>query len=173
MSAQTSYSQRMSYGVAGGLYDLSVHVVDTRNNEEADGKILFGLGVVEGTATNKQVKLPVAESTKAEFEGVVVNSHAHEQDYRGVLTLRENETVGVLRDGRIFVRIDPDATPEYGDALYLITSGDLAGYFTNDSTNAVRLNGYFLDEKATDNIAPAYVIVDKTDDAATSSTSGD
>ena len=38
MSAQTSYNQKMSHGVAGGLYDLTNHTVDTRTNEETDGK---------------------------------------------------------------------------------------------------------------------------------------
>ena len=50
MSAQTSYNQKMSHGVAGGLYDLTNHTVDTRTNEETDGKVRFGLGVVAGTA---------------------------------------------------------------------------------------------------------------------------
>lgn len=171
MSAQTSYNLRTAHGVAGGLYDLSVHTVDTRNNEAADGKIKFGLGVVEGTVPGKNVTLPVAASTKAKFEGVVINSHAHEQDYKGDVTLRKSETVGVLTNGRIYVRIAEDTEPKYGDPLYLIKSGEEAGYFTNEeqstgeSTNKVvttiKLNGYFLGEKATDAIAPVYVKVDK------------
>lgn len=110
MSAQTSYNLRTSHGVAGGLYDLTDHDVDTRNNEAADGKVKFGLGLVEGTAPGKNVTLPVTTSTKAKFEGVAINSHAHEQDYKGDVTLRKGETVGVLTKGRIYVRITTDGT---------------------------------------------------------------
>lgn len=162
MSAQTSYNLGMSHGVAGGLYDLTEHIVDTRNNEDVDGKVRFGLGVVEGTAAGKQVKLPTADSTKKSFEGVVINSHAHEQDFHGNVTLRNGETVGVLKNGRVYVRIAPDVEPNYGDSLYLITSGDNAGYFTNEAGDtAIQLTGYFLGAKATDAIAPVYVKVEK------------
>lgn len=168
MSVQTNYNLHMSHGVAGGLYDLSVHTVDTRNNEAADGKLKFGLGVVEGTSAGKNVALPTDATTKAKFEGVVINSHAHEQDYKGEVTLRNNETVGVLTNGRIYVRIAADAEPKYGNPLYLITTGENAGYFTNEleeGVTGIKLNGYFLNAKATDVIAPAYVCVDKVDEA--------
>lgn len=166
MSAQTSYNLRTAHGVAGGLYDLTDHDVDTRNNEAADGKVKFGFGLVEGTAPGRNVTLPVAASTKAKFEGVAINSHAHEQDYKGNVTLRNGETVGVLTKGRIYVRIVADAEPTYGAPLYLITDGENAGYFTNElgtGVTGIRLNGYFLNAKATDAIAPAFVFVDKVD----------
>jgi len=161
--AQKSYSQKMSYGVAGGLYDLSYHVVDTRINEAADDVLLFGLGVVEGTSAGVNVNVPAKTAVKADFEGVVVNSHAHEQDYYGDVKIRNNETVGVMREGRIFVRIAKEAEPAYGDTVYLITDGTEAGYFTNDNTDvtAIKLTGYFLAAKANDGIAPVYINVDK------------
>lgn len=167
MSAQTSYNLRTAHGVAGGLYDLTDHDVDTRNNEATDGKIKFGLGVVEGTLPGKNVTLPVTTSTKAKFEGVAINSHAHEQDYKCDVTLRKGETVGVLTKGRIYVRITADAEPAYGAPLYLITDGENAGYFTNElgeGVTGIKLNGFFLDAKATDAIAPAFVFVDKVDE---------
>lgn len=167
MSVQTNYNLHMSHGVAGGLYDTSVHTVDTRNNEANSGKLKFGLGVVEGRAPGKNVTLPTAATTKAKFEGVVINSHAHEQDYKGEVTLRNNETVGILTKGRIYVRIVQDAEPKYGNSLYLITNGENAGYFTNEletGVTGIELNGYFLDGKATDAIAPAFVDVDKVDE---------
>lgn len=168
MSAQTSYNQKMSHGVAGGLYDLTDHVVDTRTVEASgDGVIRFGLGVVEGTDKGKQVKLPVAASTKAKFEGVVLNSHTHEMDMKGDVKVRDKETVGVIRNGRVYVRIAAEVEPAYGDALYLITSGDEAGYFTNtaatstDEFKTVKVTGHFIGAKATDAIAPVYIKVDK------------
>lgn len=164
--AQMSYSQKMSYGVAGGLYDLSHHIVDSRTNEADDDVLRFGFGVVEGTTAGVTVALPTKAATKAEFEGVVVNSHAHEENYYGDVKIRNNETVGVMKDGRIFVRIAEDVEPKYGDAVYLITDGTYAGYFTNDNTNvtAIKLMGYFLGEKTNDAIAPVYINADKTAD---------
>lgn len=44
MSMWTNYTQSMPAGVAGGLYDLTEHVVDSRMNEAAGLK--FGMGVV-------------------------------------------------------------------------------------------------------------------------------
>lgn len=164
--AQMSYSQKMSYGVAGGLYDLSHHVVDSRTNEADDDVLRFGFGVVEGSVTGVTVALPASDATKAKFEGVVVNSHAHEENYYGDVKIRNNETVGVMKDGRIFVRIAEDVEPKYGDAVYLITDGTYAGYFTNDNADvtAIKLKGYFLGEKANDDIAPVYINADKTAD---------
>lgn len=163
MSAQTSYNLHTSHGVAGGLYDLSVHTVDTRNNSEIDGKVRFGLGVIEGNTPGKNVTLPTTGATKAKFEGVVINSHAHEQDRNGDVKLRNGETVGILTNGRIYVRITEDADPKYGDGVYLITDGEKAGYFTNDmgEGTGIKVSGYFLDKKATDAIAPVYIAVDK------------
>ena len=47
-------------------------------------------------------------------------------------------------------------------SLYLIKSGDEAGYFTNEEgDSAIKVGGYFLGKKATDAIAPVYVKVDK------------
>lgn len=174
MSVQTSYNFYTAHGVAGGLYDISPYTIDSRNNEEANGKVKFGLGVVDGTAVGKQVKLPTSASKKENFDGVVVNSHAHEQDFYGAVTIRNGETVGVLKDGRIHVRIAPDSEPKYGDAVYLITDGDYAGYFTTEtgiseaSYTAVKLNGHFIGEKSTDAIAPAYIKVDKVPEAEAS-----
>lgn len=39
MSAQTSYNFHTAHGVAGGLFDISPYTSDSRNNEEADGKV--------------------------------------------------------------------------------------------------------------------------------------
>lgn len=167
MSAQTSYNFHTAHGVAGGLFDISPYTSDSRNNEEADGKVKFGLGVVDGTALGKQVKLPTSASKKENFEGVVMNSHSHEQDFYGDVKLRKGETVGVLKNGRIHVRIAPESEPKYGDAVYLITDGEYAGYFTTEtgvseeSYTAVKLNGYYIGAKSTDVIAPAYIKVDK------------
>lgn len=163
MSVQTSYDYKTAHGVAGGLYDISSYVIDARTNEAEDGKVLFGLGVVDGTTAGKQVTLPTSASKKENFEGVVVNSHSREMDFYGDVKLRQNETVGVLKDGRVYVRIAPNSEPKYGDVVYLVTTGDYAGYFTTEDGGytAIALNGHYIGEKATDAIAPAYINVDK------------
>jgi len=81
------------------------------------------------------VKLPVAASTVAVFEGVTVNNRTTEYDLEGVTHLRKGKALGVMRYGRVYVRVATGATPAYGDALYLIPGGDEAGYFTDDADN--------------------------------------
>ena len=64
--------------------------------------------------------------------------------------------VSVMRYGRAWGRIPKSVTPEFGDALYLIISGDDAGKFTNaagDGTT-VALKGRFCGSKGTGEIAP-------------------
>lgn len=177
MSVQTSYNFNTAHGVAGGLYDISPYTIDARTNEAANDKLRFGFGVVDGTVPGKQVNLPTADSKKENFEGIVVNSHAHEQNFYGEVKIRSNETVGVLKDGRAYVRIAPDSDPQYGDAVYLVTDGEYAGYFTTEAGvseggyTAIKLNGHYISEQATDAIAPVYIKVDKLpDDTAGDST---
>ena len=162
MSAQKTYSYNTGYGIAGGLVDLTEHVIDSRCNE-ADS-LKFGFGVVDGTSKGSNVTLPVEASTKANFEGIVVNGHTHEMDRNGDVTILKGETVGVLKQGRIYARVKEGITVAYGDALYLIVKGDNAGLFTNAAeTGAIKLNGFFVGTKATGNIAPVQVYVDKID----------
>ena len=46
MSVWTEYSQQTPKGAAGSLYDLTSHVVDSFMNEENDGVMGYGVGVV-------------------------------------------------------------------------------------------------------------------------------
>ena len=50
MSMWTNYTQSMPAGVAGGLYDLTEHVVDSRMNGESATALKPGMGVVQGAA---------------------------------------------------------------------------------------------------------------------------
>lgn len=172
MSAQNSYAFHTGNGVAGGLYDIGPYVVDSRTNEEDNSKLRFGHGIVDGTAPGKQVKLPTAESTNENFEGIVVNSHAHEQDFNGDVHLRKGETVGVLKEGRAYVRLAAEAVPTYGAPLYLIVDGDEAGCFSHEAgeSTAVKVNGYFIGGRETNDVAAVYVKVDKIKAAEASGT---
>jgi len=59
---QKSYGYKTAKGVAGGIYDLTRHEVNSRRCEEADGVLSFGLGVVTGTSAGTQIKLPTANT---------------------------------------------------------------------------------------------------------------
>ena len=152
---QTTYKYSTPLGQPGGLVDMSWHEIDSFHNENEDGVMKFGMGVVRGTTAGKQVKVPVAASTSATFEGVVVNKPASEnQMFDGGPQIRNKATVGVMRYGRIYGLLATGITPAYGDAVYLVKSGDDAGCFTNASGDtAIAIKGRFLGTGA-DGIAP-------------------
>lgn len=160
MAAQTSYSFTTPKGIPGGLYDISAHEVNTRINEEADGVLGFGEGVVQGATKGLAVKLPALSSTPADFEGVAINGANVEQDMAGKAIVRKDTSVGVARYGKVWVKVTGDTGPvKYGDRLYLITDGDEAGFFTNagaegpDAAARVPIKGQFIGE-ADNGVAP-------------------
>lgn len=145
MSAQTRYNYSTPIGAAGFIVDLAPHAVDTFLNEENTGKMLFGVGVVQGTDPGTKIKLPATGATAATFEGITTNNHTTEYDMEGNIHIIKGAAVGVMRYGRIYARVATGVTPAYGDKAYMLISGDEAGYFTNVSGNsAVAIKGRFL-----------------------------
>lgn len=142
MGAQTTYNYDTQRGIAGGIYDLAPYAIDTFLNEEDTGDMKFGVAVVAGTTAGQQVKLPVAASTA--IEGVTNNNLTTEYDLEGKIYIRKDAAIGVMRYGRIWVRVADDVTPAYGDATYVLKTGDQAGFFTNVSTNNLAVKGRFL-----------------------------
>lgn len=145
MSVQTSYGFGFPKGVAGGLFDLSAHEVSTRQSE-GEG-VTFGVGVVIGTNKGTDVKLPTADSTADQFEGVVVhNSVMAELDMNNKLNIGEKRTVGCLHHGKIWVKTGENAAPAYKEKVYLIVEGEEAGLFTTsaDTATKVELNARYL-----------------------------
>lgn len=63
MGVQKTYGYATSKGVAGGIYDMFHYPVDSRFNEEATGKLHFGVGVVTGKVPGSGVALPTSAST--------------------------------------------------------------------------------------------------------------
>ena len=63
MGVQKTYGYATSKGVAGGIYDMFHYPVDSRFNEEATGKLHFGVGVVTGKVPGSSVALPTSAST--------------------------------------------------------------------------------------------------------------
>ena len=151
MSVQTSYGYQTPKGVAGGIYDMFHYAVDSRFNEENTGVLRFGVGVVPGTLPGRSVKLPAADSTAAQFEGVVLNGYDRQQDLSGKLFILNNQNVGVMRRGRVWVRLAADAAPKYGDEAHLLTSGDDVGCFS--TTGGLTIPGRFIGP-ASNGVAP-------------------
>lgn len=131
MSAQTRYGFSTPIGAAGCIADLAPYAIDTFLNEEATGVMKLGVGVVQGTIPGTNIKLPATGATSAKFEGVTVNGRTHEYDLEGKLSLREGASIGVMRYGRVYVRVTPEISPKYGDAVELTISGENVGTFTN------------------------------------------
>ena len=154
MSAQIKYGYSTQIGFAGGIVDLAPHVIDTFLNEENDGAMLLGAGVVKGTEAGK-IKLPQTGATAATFEGITTNNHTTEYDLTGKTFVRKGAAVGVMKYGRIYARVADGVEVAYGDPLYLIVTGDEAGCFTKTAGSNVAVKGRFLGAKdAVAGVAP-------------------
>lgn len=145
MSAQNRYGYKTPIGAAGGIVDIAPYAIDTFLNQENTGTMKFGFGVVRGNNPGKNVALPAAGATSATFEGITVNNRTTEYDVEGNLSLRKGASVGVMRYGRVYARVATGVEPSYGDAAYLVISGDDAGCFTKTSgDNTIAIKGRFL-----------------------------
>lgn len=153
MAVQTSYGFSTSRGAPGGIYDLTPRAVNSRSAEE---KILFGIGVVQGSTPGSNIAIPTKDSTASMFEGVSVNGGTQEMDLEGKTVVKAGTSVSVMRHGRVWVRVEDDAEIAYGEDAYLIIDGDSAGYFTNADSEAtkVAIAGRFIGASGTDGIAP-------------------
>lgn len=164
MAVQTTYNWTTGRGIAGGLVDLTPHAIFSFINEEDNGVLKPGMGVVQGTTPGKTIKIADSEATAAVFEGVVNNNRTTEYDLDGKIRILKGAGTGVLRWGTIYVLVAEGAEPAYGDPVYLVTSGDDAGKFSNsdgsDATvepaveaNGIQVGGRFLGA-AENGIAP-------------------
>lgn len=154
MSAQTRYGFSTPIGSAGGIIDLAPYAIDTFLNEEETGVMKPGMGVVQGSDPGTNIALPESGATAADFEGVTTNNRTTEFDMDGKIRMLKGKAVGVMRYGRIYVRLASDAEPSYGDPLYLVTTGEDAGCFTEDESENVAVSGRFLGA-GENGIAPA------------------
>jgi len=127
---QTIVRQDLRFAVAGELFDSGFHDIISK---AAEGAIKFGTGVVPGTDPETQTKTPSA--AVVDFAGVAARDNKEQQF---VPTLGENEyddedTVGILQSGRIWV--DIAETVAIGDAVQLwfdagvAVAGAVAGQF--------------------------------------------
>lgn len=144
MSMWTEYTQQTPKGSAGSLFDLTVHAVDSFRNEEEDGVLLPGVGVVYGTTPGTDIALPTEEATADKFVGVVMYGGTNELDMKNQLNIPNGYHVSVMRYGRVWVKMAADEEPSYGDPVYLVTSGDEAGLF-NVSGNGIQINARVIE----------------------------
>lgn len=144
MSAQTRYGYSTPMGAAGGIVDLAPYVIDTRLNEEEAGVIKFGLGVVCGEKAGTTIKKPTQDSDV--FEGVTVNNRTTEYDLGGKIHIRKGAAIGVMRYGRVYGLLAKDVKPKYGDSVYVVATGEEAGYFTTEKSGNIAVKGRFLSE---------------------------
>lgn len=155
MGVQTSYNYGISKGIAGGLYDISGY---ENNTFITPGGIPFGYGVVKGANPGVDVKLPDTDSKAVDFEGIVQNGFTTMQDMDGKAVPEKDQSIGVLRSGKIWCAVGTAAQPTYDKTVYLITDGKEAGRFTTeeDESAKILLPLRFLDERD-DDIAPVRV----------------
>lgn len=170
MGVQKTYGYATSKGIAGGIYDMYHYPVDSRFNEEEDGKLTFGVGVVPGKIPGSSVALPTSESTAKDFEGVVINGFDRQQDLDGKLYILNNQNVGVMRRGRVWVRLATSAAPAYGDELHMIVEGAEAGFFAKEG--GIAIPGRFIGT-ANNGLAPVELYGVPTANAATQEASAD
>jgi len=116
---QTSYQTRPDRGMPGLLFDLRASWIESY---AAEGAIPFGRFVQYGTDAENQVKLFAAAGLLA---GVSVHTHKEPGDDDGY---EDEQAVGVLRKGVIWIEFDADAvgTPGKGDAVYVIRDTGIA-----------------------------------------------
>lgn len=133
MAAQLDYGYSTPKGIPGGKADISFDVVVTRMNEEADGVLKYGMAAFVGTDKGHGIKLPTSESTKADFQGVVICNANTEHDMYGHVNVRKGVAVSCMLRGRIWGRLAPGAEPSYGAKAYVAVDGDYAGCFTSQS----------------------------------------
>ena len=153
MSAQTTYQYNTPPGVAGGLLDIAPYSVDSRSNgEDSADALRYGFGAMQGATPGQDVLAPKPGDTAATFEGLVLTGFTKQMDMDGAARISPLDTVGILRYGKAWGRIVDGIDVAYGEKLYLVTSGDDAGKFTNTSTDSIAISGRFISE-ASDGIA--------------------
>ncbi len=142
MSMWNEYNNRTPAGVAGGLYDLTDHVVDSFRIDAPDGKLKCGMGVVQGTNPATDVTLPATGATLNTFAGVLMNGGSNEMDMENNLIIRNSSSQSIMRSGRVWGRLATGAEPAYGEQVHLILDGDDVGCFGN--AGGLAINARFL-----------------------------
>ena len=152
MAVQMNYGEP-SRGIPGLLYDRANYEAVTRRNGADDGKMFFGLGVVQGAEPGKDITLPATGATVDKFEGVVMYSANTEMDDGGAVLLHKGQILDVCQYGKLWVQL-VSVEPAYGLPVYLVIAGDDAGKFTPTKGTNLAVKARFIGA-AQNGIAPA------------------
>lgn len=112
MAVQMNYGEP-SRGIPGLLYDRANYEAVTRRNGADDGKMFFGLGVVQGAEPGKDITLPATGATVDKFEGVVMYSANTEMDDGGAVLLHKGQILDVCQSGKLWVQLVDSVEPAY------------------------------------------------------------
>ena len=155
MNLRLNYSYQTRLGIPGTLFDISPHAIDSRQNAETTlGAMMFGIGVMQGDNPGVNVRKPTAGDTLLVFEGLSMSSQTFDMNMEGELKVRPQQTIGVMRWGRAWARVDSGLTIQYGEPVFLITSGASAGLFTNIEGTNMAINAVFIGGLGTSDAAP-------------------
>jgi len=112
--SQTLVRQALRLAVPGSLFDIGFHDIVSKS---AEGIIKFGHGVVPGTDPETQIKTPSAAIV--DFMGVAGRDNKEQQfvPTLGVNEYDDEDTVGIVQKGRIWVAIAEDVA--IADAVQL------------------------------------------------------
>ena len=137
MAAQLNYDYSTPKGVPGGKFDLAYDEIVTRMNEEENGAMKYGLAVVVGENAGTGVKLPTSSSTAKDFEGVTLHAANTEHNMSGKVEIKKDTSLGIIRKGHVWVRVDSGATPTYKAPAYVIVDKEAGevGTFTDKETS--------------------------------------
>lgn len=156
MAVQMNYGEP-SRGIPGLLYDRANYEAVTRRNGADDGKMFFGLGVVQGAEPGKDITLPATGATVDKFEGVVMYSANTEMDDGGAVLLHKGQILDVCQSGKLWVQLVDSVEPAYGQPVYLVIAGDDAGKFTPTKDTNLAVKARFIGA-AQNGIAPAQFV---------------
>ena len=156
MAVQMNYGEP-SRGIPGLLYDRANYEAVTRRNGADDGKMFFGLGVVQGAEPGKDITLPATGATVDKFEGVVMYSANTEMDDGGAVLLHKGQILDVCQAGKLWVQLVDSVEPAYGQPVYLVIAGDDAGKFTPTKGTSLPVKARFIGA-AQNGIAPAQFV---------------
>lgn len=120
---QLNYDIDRGVGVEGSLADIAGN--KDAISRSAEGRVDFGKLVVIGTDVDEQCKLPLTSAeitTKVKVMGVSIADQARESQLN-VLdpAYLDEDSVSVLRKGRIYVKVEDAFTPE--SAVYVRFEG--------------------------------------------------
>jgi len=161
MPVQTSIKPSLSQGAAGthfSAWSANNGRIRTRGLELDVGakskERVFGLAAIRGTVAGETVVIPTTTFTADLFEGVVMNNFLEELELSGSYSVDAGSAVGTCDIGDIWVQVPDGVEPKYGEPIFVVTTGNGAGKFTNNSGAGVSIPGRFLGGRTDEGIAP-------------------